>query len=178
MEMAERAPQKYFVEYSHILKDDGTFPNSHLPVLLYKNVLDFPLFFDAAYIINLFEKNHWSNAWKSGIFTYHHYHSITHEVIGVYKGKTTLLLGGEKGVTITLEKGDVVIIPAGVAHKNMGQEHDVSCVGAYPKGHKYDINTGKEGERPLADTNIALVALPDRDPILGLKGGTEKYWKS
>ena len=174
----ERVPQKIFVEYSHILKDDGVFPNSELPVLIYKDVLDFPLFFDAVYITNLFEKNHWSSSWKGGMYTYHHYHSNTHEVIGVYKGKTTVLLGGEKGVTITVEKGDVLIIPAGVAHKNMGQENDVACVGAYPGGIKHDTCTGKPGERPLADTQIALVALPDRDPVLGLKGGTEKYWKS
>jgi uncharacterized protein YjlB len=174
----ERVPQKVFVEYSHVLKDDGIFPNSSLPVLVYKNVLDFPLIFEATYIIHLFEKNHWSNCWKGGIFTYQHYHSNTHEALGIYKGKTTLLLGGDKGLSVTVEKGDVVIIPAGVAHKNLGKEHDVSCVGAYPGGTKYDLCTGQKEERPLADTKIALVPLPDRDPVLGLKGGTEKYWKT
>lgn len=171
--------QKYFTEYSHVFKDDGIFPNSHLPVLIYKNVLDFPLFFEATYVANLFEKNQWANSWKGGIFTYHHYHSFCHEVIGIYKGKTTILLGGDKGMTLEIEKGDVLVIPAGVAHKNLGAENDVHCVGAYPPGgHKYDICTGLPGERPLADTNISLVPLPDRDPVLGLKGGTEKYWKS
>lgn len=174
----EHVPQKYFSEYSHVLKDDGVFPNSDLPVLVYKNVLDLPLLFEAGYIIQLFEKNHWSNCWKSGIFTYHHYHSTSHEVIGVYKGKTTLLLGGENGVRMEIAKGDVIILPAGVAHKNMGAEHDVSCVGAYPGGMQYDICTGGPGERPLADTKIKQVPLPDRDPVLGLRGGTEKYWKS
>ncbi len=173
----ERTAQKLFVEYSHILKDDGIFPNSALPVLFYKNVLDFPLFFDAAYITHLFEKNHWTNSWKGGIFHYHHYHSNTHEVIGVYKGKAVVLIGGEKGVTVTLERGDVLVIPAGVAHKNIGNEHDVHCVGAYPGGRKFDICTGEPGERPLADATIATVPLPDFDPVLGLRGGTEKYWK-
>jgi len=173
----EHTPQKYFVEYSHVFKDDGTFPNSKFPVLIYKNVLDFPLFFDAAYIVKLFEKNHWTNSWKSGIFTYDHYHSTAHEVIGVYKGKTTLLVGGEKGVAIELTKGDVIVIPAGVAHKNLGNEHDVCCVGAYADGAVYDTCTGKKAERPLADKNITNVRLPDRDPVLGLKGGVEKHWK-
>jgi uncharacterized protein YjlB len=168
--------QKYFTEYSYLINDDGIFPNSTLPVLFYKNVLDLPPLFPAAYVENLFKTNHWKNSWKSGIFDYHHYHSITHEVLGFYKGKTTLLLGGEKGVKIEVEKGDVLIIPAGVAHKNLGNENDVACVGAYPEGHSYDMNYGKPGERPLADTNIKDVPLPERDPVLGLKGGTNAYW--
>jgi len=170
--------QKLIVEYSYILNDDGVFPNSRLPVLIYKNILDFPLFFEATYITNLFQKNNWTNSWKSGIFTCHHYHSNAHEVLGVYKGKTCVLFGGENGVKVTVEKGDVIIIPAGVAHKNLQKEHDVCCVGAYAEGKKYDINTGEPGERPLTDSNIAHVPLPDRDPVLGLKGGIEKYWKN
>src|SRR5207253_241076 len=122
--------QKYYVEYAYTIKDDGTFPNSELPVLLYKGVLDLPALFPAAHVENLFKSNHWRNSWKSGVFTYHHYHSITHEVLGIYKGKTTLLLGGENGSEIAVEKGDVLIIPAGVAHKNLGNEDDIACVGA------------------------------------------------
>jgi uncharacterized protein YjlB len=169
--------KKYYAEYSYVLNDDGTFPNSHLPVLLYKGVLDLPALFPAAYVENLFKVNHWSNSWKSGIFTYHHYHSITHEVVGVYKGETTLLLGGENGTKVKIEKGDVLIIPAGVAHKNLGDENDVACVGAYPEGKSYDMNYGKTGERPFTDQNIKCVPLPERDPVLGLKGGTSHYWR-
>src|SRR3954469_8232421 len=124
--------KKYFTEYPYVLKDDGIFPNSDLPVLFYKNVLDLPAVFPGTFVENLFRENNWRNSWKSGIFEYHHYHSITHEVIGCYKGKTTLQLGGENGVTLTVEKGDVLIIPAGVAHKNLGKEDDIACVGAYP----------------------------------------------
>lgn len=170
------AEQKYFVEYSYLLDDDGTFPNSTLPVLHYKNVLDLPALFPAAYIENLFKTNHWMNSWKAGIFTFNHYHSTTHEVLGAYKGKTTLQLGGDKGVKVEFEKGDVLIIPAGVAHKNLGDEGDIACVGAYPEGKSYDMNYGKPGERPLADDNIANLILPERDPVLGLKGGTVNYW--
>lgn len=160
-----------------MLKDEGIFPNSKLPVLLYKDVLDLPQLFPAAYIENLFKSNHWHNSWKSGIFTYHHFHSNTHEVIGCYKGKATLQLGGDHGTTISFEKGDVLIIPAGVAHKNLSEEDDVQCVGAYPEGRSYDMNYGKQGERPMVDNNIAEVPLPERDPVLGLKGGIERHWK-
>jgi uncharacterized protein YjlB len=169
--------QKFFVEYSYIVNDDGIFPNSKLPVLLYKKVLDLPPLFPASYVENLFKSHLWHNSWKSGIFTYHHYHSITHEVLGFYKGETKMQVGGDKGVKLDIEKGDVLIIPAGVAHKNLGQENDVQCVGAYPEGMSYDMNYGKPGERPMTDNNIAQVPLPDRDPVLGLKGGLQRYWK-
>jgi uncharacterized protein YjlB len=171
------APQKYFVEYSYVLKDNGIFPNSKLPVLLYKNVLDLPVLFPAAHVENLFKSNLWTNSWKDGIFTYHHYHSITHEVLGAYKGKVRVQLGGEDGTTVTFEKGDVLIIPAGVAHKNLDDENDIACVGAYPDGKSYDMNYGKTGERPLTDMNIEKVPIPEKDPVLGFKGGIEKYWR-
>lgn len=170
--------KKYFVEYSYVLEDNGTFPNSHLPVLLYKGVLDLPPLFPAAHIENLFKSNNWTNSWKNGIYTYQHYHSNTHEVIGVYKGEATIQLGGDKGTKVRIEKGDVLIIPAGVAHRNLDDENAVSCVGAYPDGISYDMNYGQAGERPATDENIRQVPLPERDPVLGLRGGTSRYWKA
>lgn len=159
-----------------LLKDDGRFPNSPLPVLIYKGVLDLPLLFPATHLSKLFEKNGWSNSWDAGIFQYHHYHSVTHEALGIYSGSTTLQLGGGQGPKITIEKGDVVIIPAGVAHKNLGKENDVGAVGAYPDGRDYDMNYGKNGERPGTDEHIAQVPLPLHDP-LGLTDGLTKIWK-
>ena len=166
---------KYFVEH-YFVKDDGTFPNSELPVLFYKHVLRVPRFFAGAFVKRLFKRHNWYNAWQYGIFEYHHYHSITHEVLGVVKGETRLQLGGSKGVILHIEKGDVVIIPAGVAHKNLGKQDQVTCIGAYPNGADYDINYGKAGERPQTDRNISKVPRPAQDPVFGKKGGLLKYW--
>jgi uncharacterized protein YjlB len=77
----KKQPQQYFV------KDDGVFPNNSLPILLYPKVLHLPRLFPALAVRKLFQKNNWGNNWKQGIYTYHHYHSITHEVLGVCKGK-------------------------------------------------------------------------------------------
>ncbi|MFL5811048.1 MAG: cupin [Flavisolibacter sp.] len=164
-------PQTFFV------KDDGIFPNNKLPVVYYAAVLDLPRLFPGLYIKKLFSENNWTNNWKQGIFTYHHYHSITHEVLGICSGETLLQLGGENGITLFVEKGDVLIIPAGVAHMNLGEENDISCVGAYPDGKDYDMNYGKPGERPKADQNIALVPLPKMDPVFGTKKGLVKLWR-
>lgn len=160
----------------YVLPDNGLFPNSGLPVLHYKHVLQIPWLFPAKHVKKLFKENSWTNNWRNGIYTCHHYHSNTDEAMGVIKGSTQLKLGGDEGITIMLEKGDVIIIPAGVAHKNLGKEKDVICVGGYPGGKDYDMNYGKEGERPFADKQIARLPLPIRDPIFG-KGGLVEFWK-
>lgn len=157
------------------LEDDGTFPNSPLPALLYKGVLDIPASLPAKYVKDLFESHDWSNTWDYGIFEYHHYHSITHEVLGIYSGETMLQLGGEHGEEIKIQKGDVLVIPAGVAHKNLGKQNDVGCIGAYPNGRDYDMNYGKPGERPGTDHNIHGVPLPQTDPVYGT-GGLLHIW--
>jgi len=158
------------------INDDGVFPGNRIPALLYKKVLDIPLLFPATHVKNIFNENGWTNSWDAGIFTYHHYHSITHEVLGIYSGKTTVQLGGDNGPKLVLEKGDVLVIPAGVAHKNLGEENDVGVVGAYPDGRDYDMNYGKPGERPGTDENIARLPLPEKDPIEGDRGELLNKW--
>ena len=86
-------------------KDDGIFPNNPLPLLIYKNVLKLPVKHSSKIIGDIFKKNNWTNSWKNGIYPYHHYHSITHEVLGVYEGNTIVQLGGEAGITQLIEKG-------------------------------------------------------------------------
>lgn len=149
----------------HVLKDDGTFPNNNLPLLIYKKALILPEEHAATIVEDIFKKNNWTNSWRNGIYDYHHYHSIAHEVLGVYQGNTTAQFGGPKGITETIEKGDIIIIPAGVAHKNIGPESNFKCVGAYPDGSDYDIKKGEPDDRPEADENIKKVPLPDSDPV-------------
>src|SRR6266700_193392 len=138
-----------------VLIENGGFPNNpHLPVVLYKEVLKLPEQEDARSVMDIFAGNGWSNAWINGIYSYHHYHSNTHEVIGIIMGWCTVMLGGEKGVTSKLKKGDVLVIPAGVAHKSISHTDDFRCVGAYPDGRNYDMNYGKPVEHPASDLNI------------------------
>jgi uncharacterized protein YjlB len=125
----------------------------------------------------LLNRHGWSNTWKAGVFNYHHYHSNTHELLACYKGKTTLLLGGDDGRTIEFGKGDVIVIPAGVAHKNLNDENDVVCIGAYPGGKDYDMNYDRPGERPKADKKIKKVGIPPEDPLTGKGGKMQKLWK-
>jgi uncharacterized protein YjlB len=169
----------FFMEtLTYFLKDNGVFPNSKLPVIHYKNGIDIPFFRPAHAVEKLFSENGWTNNWDAGIYTYHHYHSITHEAIGVYKGKAVILLGGENGKLIVIQKGDVLIIPAGVAHKNVGKEEDVMCVGGYPGGADFDMNYGQPGERPKTDKQIAALPVPESDPLMGVGEGVAETWKA
>jgi len=79
-----------------------------------------------------------------------------HEVLGVYQGKARVQLGGGKGMLVDVGPGDVVIIPAGVVHKNIRSSSDFRMFGAYPKGQRWDMNYEKVGERPKADSNIVV----------------------
>ena len=89
----------------------------------------------------------------------------------------TVQLGGPDGMTIDAQVGDVIIIPAGVAHKNLGSSNDFRCVGAYPPGQDWDMNYGRPGERPKSDQNIAKVPLPTSDPVYGGDGPLIKGWE-
>ena len=159
----------------YIFSDDGTFPNSKWPLLIYHQ------FFEAGHNAKIIEKtfasHDWSNSWRNGVYNYQHYHSITHEVMGIFSGTASILFGGPNGKEIDLNPGDVVIIPEGVAHKKMHASKDFGCIGAYPEGMPYDLNYGKDNERPKADENISKVGLPATDPVKGRHGYLFEYWK-
>ena len=164
---------------SEILKDDGTFPNNEkLPLLIYKQAIELDKRNPAATVVKYFHANHWEGSWRNGIYGFHHYHITAHEALGVYSGKVKVQLGGPEGIIVDAEAGDVIIIPAGVAHKNLGSSSDFGVVGAYPSGQRWDMNYGKIGERPKADENIKKVPLPATDPVYGKPGPLMELWKS
>jgi uncharacterized protein YjlB len=158
------------------LKNDGAIPNSKFPLLVYQGAVK-PGFSDPAGIFEeLFTANKWGGTWRDGIYTYHHYHSTAHEVLGVFRGAATIQLGGERGAKQKISAGDVIIIPAGVAHKNLGASSDFGVVGAYPAGQQWDMNYGQPQERPDVDRNIERVALPEMDPVYGANGPLQESW--
>jgi uncharacterized protein YjlB len=160
-----------------VLNDDGTFPNNkNLPLIIYKEALILPAEDAASVIEKILHENSWENTWRNGVYGFHHYHSTAHEVLVVYSGQAEILLGGENGLHVEIKKGDVLIIPAGVAHKNILSDSDFKVIGGYPKGQDWDMNYGKKGERLQADSNIARVPLPVSDPIYGKNGPIFDYW--
>ncbi|MFB1099785.1 cupin domain-containing protein [Terribacillus sp. JSM ZJ617] len=142
--------------------DDGIYPNNKLPVLYYKNAFE-----HTDTMQEVFKSNHWRNSWVNGIFPYHHYHSTVHEVLGVLSGHATVQLGGPDGEQLEISHGDVIVLPAGTAHKRMQQSNDFQVLGAYPDGMSFDTKTGKSGEYKQALQQIPKVPIPKLDPVTG-----------
>lgn len=161
------------------LTDDGVFPNNgRLPLLLYRKSLPSPARQDPTVVRALFAGRGWGGSWVDGIYDFHHYHSTAHEVLAICAGHAEVQLGGPDGFRTTLKAGDVVVIPAGVAHKNLGSSSDFTVVGAYPEGQSYDMCYGKEGERPASDERIRRVPLPQFDPLVGRNGPLTQHWRA
>lgn len=156
-------------------KDDGKIPNSRYPLLIYKKAFTLNETQGAEWLEKTFREQNWTNSWRNGIYPFHHYHSTSHEVLGIYAGSALVHLGGEQGKKVKIEAGDIIIIPAGVGHKNIESEN-LGVVGAYPDGRNWDMNTGKAGERPGTDKNIAALPIPETDPFMG-KNGLPKIWR-
>ena len=145
--MSKNSIKEPFKIVKHLLNTNGNFPNNpELPLLIYQQA--FVLNGDnlALFIENILSENNWKNSWRNGILDYHHFHSDSHEVLAVFQGKALVMFGGPKGPEEVLKKGDVAILPAGTAHKLIQADNDFKCVGAYPGGRSYDMQTGDDAE--------------------------------
>lgn len=154
------------------LRDADPFPNNPLiPVLVYHGA--FALDDDderATCIEQTFHSNGWTNGWRDTVYDYHHYHSVAHEVLGCFRGRAILQVGGDHGPKVELAPGDVVMLPAGTAHKKLSASEDFLVVGAYAEGREYDMLCGQERERPHADERIRTLPPPRLDPVYGADG--------
>lgn len=158
-------------------KTVGGVPNDKLPLLIYQQAVPQNISNADAYLTELFARNGWPVQWRYQIFPFTHYHSNTHELLGVSSGKAQVQLGGENGPVTQLKKGDVVLIPAGVGHKQLSASTDFQVVGAYPKGLSPDLYHDDPAKLPEARQNIARVALPATDPVTGNQGGLKQRWQ-
>jgi uncharacterized protein YjlB len=162
---------------SHQFADGGDIPNNpRLPLLIYKAVITARGEEAAELIEALYARNQWRAAWRYGVYPFPHYHSTAHEVLGVYRGHALIRLGHTAGISAHVEAGDVIVIPAGVGHQNLGSSPDFHVVGGYPAGQVPDLLRGYAGERPGSDQRIAAVPLPKADPVRGQDGSLVKLW--
>ena len=68
-----------------------------------------------------------------------HYHSTTHEGLAVFRGNARLRFGAsnddnpDDGIELDVKVGDVIVIPAGVAHCAVKESGEFGMVGSYPE---------------------------------------------
>jgi uncharacterized protein YjlB len=158
--------------------DDGIIPNNpNLPLIVYRTPVRLKRGFDtAAMFEELFEANGWADGWRDGIYDFTHYHSQTHEVLGIARGSGDVQFGGAKGRRLLVKAGDVVVIPAGVSHRRMTPRDDLLVVGAYPAAGRYNEYRESRDEHDRAVKEIADVSPPKKDPVYGSKGPLVGIW--
>jgi uncharacterized protein YjlB len=98
--------------------------------------------------------------------------------LGIVAGSAKVRLGGDSGTVVDLHVGDVVVIPAGVAHKGEAASPDLLIVGAYPGGRGPDMRIPGKGDREQALANIAAVPPPATDPVCGRSGPLIERWRT
>jgi uncharacterized protein YjlB len=158
------------------LVDDGVFPNNDLPVLIYRGTIAPDPNDPAATIDERFQRNGWTGTWRNGIFDVHHYHATAHEALGCARGWVRVLLGGPHGEEVDMYAGDVALLPAGTAHRNLGHSDDYLIVGAYPLGQSPDMCYGTPADHDAAKRSIIKVPLPETDPVHGEDGPLPRQW--
>lgn len=165
-------PDESIVTFS--FQADKLLPNNpELPAVLYKGALQEQP--DKAE--QVFNGNGWKNSWVNGVFSYHHYHSNAHEVLGVMSGSASLQLGGDAGRTVNVSAGDVLVLPAGTAHKRLSATEDFRVAGAYPGGADYNTRRATPEDFAAALPEIRGVPQPDSDPVYGKEGPLLRLWK-
>jgi uncharacterized protein YjlB len=158
-----KSPRKLYFEKGNDV------PNSTLPALLFRSVLGPSANRKAQRFRHAFKTNGWVGLWTDTIYDYTHFHSNAHEVLGIAEGKVTVLLGGEKGRQFRLKAGDMLVIPAGVAHRRIGDDAGLKVIGAYPPGQSH-FNMKRRGR------TMPKVALPSEDPFYGEDGPVVRLW--
>ena len=158
-------------------KDTGETPNNRWPLLVYRGAVKMDDAYDPAAIFEvLFASNGWTGSWRDSMYDWLHYHSNTHEVLGIARGWLHARFGGARGRLIKVKAGDVLVLPAGTGHFCEGAAKDILIVGAYPGARKYDECEPSDTDAKVRAA-IKRVPRPRKDPVYGAKGPLFAAWR-
>lgn len=156
--------------YRLFMDDDGTFPNNkEYPLLLYKRAF---LGSQSEATQRIMESGNWTSPWVWGIFPYHHYHSTAWELLLCTQGEADIQVGGPRGPTLEVTRGDLMLIPPGLAHKQVRDAGGFTLLGSYPNNdrsaaHLGPVDTIRGSPTMKQRENIVACRLPPKDPFFG-----------
>ncbi len=157
--------------------DDGETPNNPaLPLLVYRGVVARDSADPAALLEESFASHGWRHSWRNGVYDFLHFHTRTHEVLGIARGRARVQFGGAKGCEFDVDAGDVVVLPAGTGHRCVSASADLLVVGAYPDNSGFDQKRPGQIDHARAIAAIAAVPLPREDPVYGADGPLKTMW--
>ncbi len=160
--MSNQEAEKYFS------RPKGLLPNSRFPLLVHRGGIAGG---QADAVLKRFRSTGWYNNWRyPGVYTYAHFHSTTHECLGVAVGWMEVEVFGRGGTPIRVEAGDVIVVPAGVSHIMVGHSDDVMMVGGYPDGRDWDNMQEDHLTEELgraAAKRVMMCPIPAKDPVTG-----------
>ncbi|MDA0225851.1 MAG: cupin domain-containing protein [Proteobacteria bacterium] len=162
---------------AHSLPSDAGIPNHpRWPVLVYPGAVPISGDDPAAAFEALFARHGWPAAWRNGVFPFHHFHPDGHEVLGVYAGEVTVRIGGELGVLVRAQPGDVIVLPAGAGHCKVSVRGDLGVVGAYPGASQPSTCRPSRARHAAYLTSVLGVPRPAKDPVFGAEGPLRTHW--
>ncbi|XXH00782.1 hypothetical protein Hte_007133 [Hypoxylon texense] len=168
----------------HYLEETPWVPNSKLPIVVYRGALAHCENEDA--VKEALEAN---GGWKKGgawnAWFKAHFHPNAHECYGVVQGTSELSLGRspldppEKGMSLKVDRGDVIVLPAGVSHCSSTASSDYRFVVLFPTGAPRWVSVWfDQPMETVSDYKIQSqkVSLPSHDPIYGEGAGLVETW--
>ena len=158
--------------------DDETPNNPTLPLLVYRDVVPVGVGDAARWLERTFAAHGWGNGWRNGIHSFLHFHTGTHEVLGIAAGRAIVRFGGAPGQGLDVAAGDVVVLPAGIGHQSLDTSADLLVIGAYPSNGRFDQKRPGQMDPEVARRAVAAVPLPEMDPVAGLDGPLMRLWRS
>ena len=85
------------------------------------------------------------------------------------RGEASVIIGGDSGPKVTISSGDLLLVPPGVAHKQLDEKDGFALLGSYPTTDfdgSIDTLTGIPTEEQRE--RIVRCHVPDHDPIFRL----------